>query len=173
MQGDTGPGDALHVRHWRAAVDIRCVPALFADHRKNAEGRRMSGHAGRDGSFCDRRHAVIDGETLLCDRHDDLHWSDRHGDRLARLGLLSLQVSFARGRECRPAGLCGLGFRLIIVIRISTVEKIEKALCLNLGRRDRDGDAGCSKRGAPRNKTPVLYRQIVSPNPGDILRVLP
>jgi hypothetical protein len=48
MHGDARPGDALHVRHRRIAVDVRTMEELFLDDAEDAERRRMARYAGGD-----------------------------------------------------------------------------------------------------------------------------
>ena len=72
VHGDTRPGDALHVRHRRAAVDVRMMVAVLLDHAEDAHRRGVPRHAGRDRTRHDRRSVIIDGDVLAADRnHDD------------------------------------------------------------------------------------------------------
>ena len=75
MQRYSRPGDALHVGHRGAAIDIRAVPSFFADHAEDAERRWMTLNSSRDRRACDQRAVVIKRELLVCDGDDDLEWT--------------------------------------------------------------------------------------------------
>src|SRR5262245_7522594 len=77
MHRDTRPGDALHVGHWRAAVDVRLVIDALLEDRENALRRRMTRHAGGYSGLGDRHAAGIERELLLFDRDDDVQRSRR------------------------------------------------------------------------------------------------
>ncbi len=51
---DTRPGDPLHERHRRAAIDVGVVKLVLLDDAENAHRRRMALHAGRHRAFRDR-----------------------------------------------------------------------------------------------------------------------
>ena len=109
MHRDAGPGDALHVGHRRAAVEIGLVvDALFQD-AEHALRRRMTGHAGRDLRMRDRHAAGIERQLLLLDRDDDVQ---RAGRKL--LGVLadSLASCFLLRCRRRAARLIGLDWAL-------------------------------------------------------------
>src|SRR6516164_7500745 len=84
MHGDTGPGDALHVGHRRATVDVRMMEFVLLDDAENAHRRRMAGHTG--GNWCCGKEAVgvVDLDLLPADRHRDDEWSLRIGAALLR-----------------------------------------------------------------------------------------
>src|SRR5580658_4634226 len=103
VQGDAGPGDALHERHRRAAVDIGAVEALLADNAEYPGRRRQSGHAGGDQRFGDFRTVGIEVELLLIDGNDDLHRTFRqHAERFLAdvFGFLGLGL-VPDPRRCR------------------------------------------------------------------------
>ena len=74
MQRDPRPGDALHVGHGRAAVDVLAMPSALADDAEHAERRRMIPDPRRYGRTCDQRPAVIKRDPLVRDRDDEEEW---------------------------------------------------------------------------------------------------
>src|SRR5215475_12110933 len=70
MQRDAGPGDALHVGHRRAAVDVGGVPSLAADDGEDPRRRAMARHARRDLGTGDKATAVVDGDVLVGEGED-------------------------------------------------------------------------------------------------------
>ena len=105
VQGDAGPGDALHERHRRAAVDIGAVEFLLADDAEDAGRRRQRGHAGGDQRVGDFLAVGVEVELLLIDGNDDLHRTFRQSaERILAdvLGFLGLGLVPDLGR-CRRA----------------------------------------------------------------------
>ena len=92
---DARPGDALHVRHRRAAIDIGVVHLCLLDDAEHAHRRRMAVHAGRDRGFREQSVGVVDPNLLLLDR-------DRDDQRPLRLGAGFLSAASALAR--RPRG---------------------------------------------------------------------
>ncbi len=71
MHGNAGPGDPLHVRHRRAAIDVGVVEFMLLDDAEHTHRRRMALHAGRHRGFREHAGAVVDRHLLPVDRHDD------------------------------------------------------------------------------------------------------
>ncbi len=89
MQRDPGPGDALHVRHRRTAIEIGAVELVFLNDAEHAHRRRMAAHAGRHRRFREQAVGVVHLHRLVRDRH-------RNHQRSLRLaGLLVLQLKLA------------------------------------------------------------------------------
>ena len=70
MQGR--PGDALHIRHRRAAVDVGFVVALPADDAEDAHRGGMARYAGRDRRVRYVLPVAVEVQLLLVDGNDDL-----------------------------------------------------------------------------------------------------
>src|SRR6516164_9780844 len=65
MQCHPRPGDALHVRHWRAAVDVGMMITVFLDYAEDAHRRGMASHPRRHRSLRDL-HAVAEQGHSFC-----------------------------------------------------------------------------------------------------------
>ena len=72
VQRDPRPGDALHVRHRRIAVEIGVVIAVLLDDAEDARRRRMAGHAGGDRPLRHAHAIAKERHFLVADRNDDL-----------------------------------------------------------------------------------------------------
>src|SRR5262249_34119611 len=92
VQRDAGPGQPLHERHWRIAVDVRFVKAVLLDDAEHAGRRRMPGSAGRDRSLGNDVRAVIDFDALAADRDDDVQRTLRRGYLLDLVGLFLFRL---------------------------------------------------------------------------------
>src|SRR6516225_6626748 len=95
MKGHTRPGDALHVRHRRAAVEVGMVIAVLLNHAEHTHRRRMTGHAGRNRALRDAHSVAVERDFLRADVDGNLQRAFRHlaeaGIRL-RLGPLSMAM---------------------------------------------------------------------------------
>src|SRR6516165_4617478 len=60
VHGDARPGDALHVGHRRAAIDIGMVVAILLDDAEHAHRGGMTGHSGRYRRLGDLRAVAIE-----------------------------------------------------------------------------------------------------------------
>ena len=80
MQRRAGPGDPVHERHRRAAINVGVMESLLFEDAENASLGGMAGHAGRDLGRGDERRAAIDIELLLLERNHQHH----------RLGLVEV-----------------------------------------------------------------------------------
>ena len=78
MQGDAGPGDALHEGHWRIGVDIRAMHAFLLQQREGAARGLVSRDPGRN-------HRARHDHPVLPDREPLIGERDRKNDRPARL----------------------------------------------------------------------------------------
>src|ERR1700732_4180200 len=95
VQRDAGPGDALHERHRRTAIDIRAVEALLAEDAEYAGRRRQRGYTGGDQRVGDFLAVGVEVELLLIDGNDDLHRTFRQrAERILAdvLGFLGLRL---------------------------------------------------------------------------------
>jgi len=72
VHGDARPGDALHVRHRRTAVDVRAVEDLFLNDAEDAQRRRQARHSGRDRRIRDMHAVAVKVQLLLIDRNENL-----------------------------------------------------------------------------------------------------
>src|SRR5580692_2027681 len=77
MERYARPGDALHERHRRAAVDIGPVKDLLLDDVKDTERSRQAWHASRHRRIGDVLAVAVDMQLLLIDRNDDFNWPFR------------------------------------------------------------------------------------------------
>ncbi len=96
VQRNARPGDALHVRHRCAAVDVGAVHLVLLDDAEHAHRGRMTLHARRYRALGEQAVGVVDADLLLIDRDGD-------DQRSLRLGVGFLEGSFGLGG--RPAGL--------------------------------------------------------------------
>src|SRR5438552_3435323 len=72
VQGHARPGDALHERHGRTAVDIRMMEAVLFDDAEDPERRGMSGYAGRDRALRHPSAVAVERDLLGPDIDNDL-----------------------------------------------------------------------------------------------------
>src|SRR2546430_4040290 len=72
------PGDALHVGHWRAAVDVGMTIPVLLDHAEDTHRRAMASHAGRDRPLRDPHAVAEQGHFLRVDRHHELQRTLRY-----------------------------------------------------------------------------------------------
>ena len=96
VQRNARPGDALHVRHRCAAVDVGAVHLVLLDDAEHAHRGRMTLHARRHRALGEQAVGVVDADLLLLDRDRDDQWP-------LRLGVGFLDGCFGLGG--RPAGL--------------------------------------------------------------------
>src|SRR5262249_15000494 len=103
------PGDALHVRHRRIAVEIGVVIAVLLDDAEDARWRRTAGHAGGDRPLRHAHAIAKEHHLLIADRNDDLQWTFRH---LAKTHILLLGPGLfpfrGRGPHYEPGGPASL-----------------------------------------------------------------
>ena len=119
MQRDARPGEALHVRHRRAAVDVGAVHLVLLNDAEHAHRGRMPLHARRYRAFGEQPVAVVDAHLLLLDR-------DGNDQRPVRLGaglLARRLVLGGRLAGLRLARLCREHRPVIAGIVILPVEK--------------------------------------------------
>ena len=94
VHGHTRPGDPLHERHRRAAVDVGAVIPLTADDAEDARRRTVARHPSRDLGARHQTAAVVDGNVLVGDREDGKERARRlvlrNGSFLVRLPTLSI-----------------------------------------------------------------------------------
>ena len=100
MQRRAGPGDPVHERHRRAAINVGVMESLLLEDAENASLGGMAGHAGRDLGRGDQRRAAIDIELLLLERNHQHH----------RLGLVEVGDAVV-GRRTVRLTLLGVGRR--------------------------------------------------------------
>ena len=100
MQRGARPGQTLHPRHRRAAIEVRVVAAALFQDRKHAGLGRIAAHAGRHARARDTRRAAINVDFLLGKRDDE-----RHRLAVGRIGKRCLERLGASGF------LPGLGWR--------------------------------------------------------------
>ena len=79
MHRDARPGDPLHERHRRAAIDVGMVQLVLLNDAEDAHRRRMALHARGDRRFREKSVGVVDLQVLPLDR-------DRDDQRALRLG---------------------------------------------------------------------------------------
>ena len=91
MHRDTRPGDALHERHRRTAIDVGVVHLVLLDDAEHAHRRRMPLHARRHRAFGEEAVGIVDPDLLLVDRDRDDQGSLRLGAGFL-LGRLHLAV---------------------------------------------------------------------------------
>ena len=124
VHGDTRPGDALHERHRRAAVDVRMVVAVLLDHAEDAHRRGVPGHARRHRPRHDGRSVVIDGDVLAADRdHDDQRTCRRLrrlllGGFLGRAGVARVTAAAA---AVAPPGIARRIHRVAVAVLVTGV----------------------------------------------------
>ena len=159
MHGDARPGDPLHVRHRRAAIDVGMVQLVFLDDAENAHRGRMTLHARGNRSFREEAVGVVDLQALFLDRDRDDQRSLRLGRfLLRRLDLLGLMTAGLlpplRLRQSGPI-ISGIGIRPVI----------PRGFRLGSGT-DR---AGCRQSGnSPKlsgNRSPTARPRVSSSNP--------
>ena len=98
VHGHARPGDALHERHRRTAVDVGAVVAVLLDHAEHADRRREARAPARHRALRVEAAAAVGGDALLGDRDDD----EMHRLRLEGLVLDLLRLL----RPLRPFGAC-------------------------------------------------------------------
>ena len=109
------PGDPVHPRHRRAAINVGMMPALLLDDRERAEEGRMGGHARRDLRSGDEGRAAIDIDLLRAGRDDEEEWlaaaavgNTGVGRRLLLLRLCRRDGNRdAKGRDAESGQECG------------------------------------------------------------------
>ena len=104
MHRDARPGDALHERHRRAAVDVGVVHLVLLDDAEHAHRGRMALHARRHRAFGEQAVGVVDPDLLLVDR-------DRDDQRALRLGAGFLFGGLGLGGWLAGASACAAGRR--------------------------------------------------------------
>ncbi len=70
VQGDAGPGDALHEGHVAVFIDVGGVHLLLLHHAVDAGGGLVAGRAARHRRLQDLALGVVDGDALIVERHD-------------------------------------------------------------------------------------------------------
>ena len=101
VEGDAGPCQALHVGHWRLAVDIRLVMTALFQNAEHAGRRAVSGFARRNVRRPDQGIAGEDADRLVVQGYDH---QDRFVGSVIGMGPLD-RVLFGRGLCIGP----GLG----------------------------------------------------------------
>ena len=101
MHRDTRPGDALHERHRRAAVDVGVVHLVLLDDAEHTHRGRVTLHAGRDRAFGEQTVGVVDPDPLLLDRDVDDQRPLRLGAGFLFRGLVLAGRRLARPRLAR------------------------------------------------------------------------
>ena len=71
VHGNARPGDALHERHRRAAVDVGVMIPVLLDHAEHAGWRRVTRHAGRNAALRMEAVGAVDRDALLGNGYDD------------------------------------------------------------------------------------------------------
>src|SRR6476469_5711090 len=93
VQCDPRPGNALHIGHGSAAIDIGTVPTLLFEYVENANRCRMTLGPGGYRRARNQRAILIQRHPLVGDRDDDLQ----------RIGWRRLGSSFfGQFRFCVP-----------------------------------------------------------------------
>ena len=67
---NAGPGQPLHERHRRAAIDVRPVPALFFEDREDTRWRRMPRNARGYQPARILAVGIVEGHMLFGERHN-------------------------------------------------------------------------------------------------------
>ena len=98
MHRDARPGDPLHERHRRAAIDVGVVQLLFLNDAEDAHRRRMAVHARGNRRFREESVGVVDLQLLLVDRDRD----DQRSLRLGRFLSAAPRSFWPDGREPLP-----------------------------------------------------------------------
>ena len=73
MHRRPGPGEPVHPRHRRVAVDVRVMPPRLLHDREGADESRMGRGSRRYRRTGDQSRAAIDIDLLLADGDDDDH----------------------------------------------------------------------------------------------------
>jgi hypothetical protein len=100
MQGDAGPGQPLHERHGRVAVEVGAVPFLLLQNRVHAFGRAVSLPARGHGRLADYPVTGIDRQRLPPQADDDVN-------RIAPRPFVQ-PISAGRGRRCGNHNVAGM-----------------------------------------------------------------
>jgi hypothetical protein len=165
VEGDAGPGEALHVRHLRALVDGGDVLSLLLEDREDADWcamPRATGGARRD---ADLLAATIDMNELLGERRNDDDGTGRREfrspDELAGLELRVGDEACGLGR-IRHRDECGAGHH----VQRATARQ---GLALTMCRHGLTSCAGGLRReiSGPRQKADRLH---AAPRPSAVHR---
>ena len=144
VQGDARPGEALHVRHRRAAIDVGAVHLVLLNDAEHAHRGRMPLHSCRDRAFGEQTVAVVDAHLLLLDR-------DGNDQRPVRLGAGVLARGLVLGGRLAGLWLARLWCKHRPVIAGIVILPVEQR-GIRL-RREGDGAGARQDRGLP--KTPA------------------
>ena len=106
MQSDAGPGQPLHVRHRRPAIEIGVMPSPLAQDAVDSPRRTIAASPGRDARGLNQRLASIQGERLLVQGNHDLKRIGWNGfaRRFARPGGIGRRRRKRSRRKDEPQG---------------------------------------------------------------------